>query len=157
LVEAERAIHTLKSTAATIGADALASLAASTELALREQNSLPAQTLEDTLLQPLDTQLQDLVAALARALPPLAPADPAASDQTSAYPADADDVTYQRAITRLEMLLSEDDAEALELFADASPLLRQRLGGHYHEMARYLQAYRLGDALAALRSATVHH
>jgi two-component system sensor histidine kinase/response regulator len=156
LLEAERAIHTLKSTAATIGADALASLAASTELALREENSLPAQTLEDTLLQPLDTQLQQLVAALSRALPPLTQADPTPSDNSAPYPADADDVTYQRVITRLEMLLSEDDAEALELFADASPLLRQRLGAHHHEMARHLQAYRLGDALAALRSAAVH-
>ncbi len=156
LVEAERAIHTLKSTAATIGADALASLAASTELALREENSLPAQTLEETLLQPLDNQLQQMVAAIARALPPLPQATHHAADDTTPYPATADDITFQRAITRLEMLLSEDDAEALELFTEAAPLLRQRLGAHYDEMARYLQAYRLGDALAALRSAAVH-
>ncbi|MFZ4285455.1 response regulator [Variovorax sp. HJSM1_2] len=153
-LDAERAIHTLKSTAATIGADALASLAASTELALRAANRLPPQTLEDTLLQPLDIQLQDLVAALGRALPPLPQA--AASDNSASTSGEADDAAFQHAVTRLERLLSEDDAEALDLFADADALFRQHLGAHYFEMARHLQAYRLADALTTLRNAAVH-
>ncbi|MDB5847249.1 MAG: hypothetical protein JWP29_1001, partial [Rhodoferax sp.] len=69
--DAERAMHTLKGTAATIGAEALARLAGLAEAALA-QGPTEATTLS-ALLQPVDAALAGLVQSLRQALPEPAP------------------------------------------------------------------------------------
>jgi two-component system sensor histidine kinase/response regulator len=140
--EARLAVHTLRGTAATIGAVDLSEMAGNIEASIINRTS--GAELE-TQLRPAEALCHALVAALTRAMPPEAPV----------VAADAADVDWPAALAllgRLEELLTEDDSEAVELFKHSAPLLRTVLGPNYAEMARAIEGFVLVDALELLRS-----
>jgi two-component system, sensor histidine kinase and response regulator len=145
--EARRVAHTLKGTAATIGAAALAEQAGVLEAMLGTPEPTPLADLL-ALLAPAEAACAELVAALQAALPE-APAVVASAQQLD-WPA------IRALVARLDMLLADDDSDAIELFKESAPLLKAALGARYAEIERALDNYSLVDALAALRRAELH-
>ena len=146
--DALRAMHTLKGTAATIGATPLADLAQAVEHAMG-QGATP-QVLEP-LLQPLDEACKALVAALQRALPPEEDVATTSSLTDASLDAEAGRVL----LARLEALLADDDSDAIELFRNSSPSLRGLLGAAHADMKRALDGYDFVHALAVLRTVQI--
>ena len=138
---ARRHAHTLKSVAASIGADALAKEAATLEKSLAEH--VPRARV-DELIVAIDAQLCELIPAVRGKLP--APSGAAAPDAAAS----------RAAVAKLERLLSESNPEAmawLELNAMAikSVLSAARLA----EIEAAVQACDLPDALRLLREGRV--
>ncbi|PUA96946.1 signal transduction histidine kinase [Acidovorax sp. 107] len=141
--EAQRAMHTLKGTAGTIGATALAALAQRVEEAIANQAAPDAV---DSLLQPVEATCQALVAALQQAVP--------AEDLASAGAAEGqpiDTAAARQLVTQLDALLSDDDSDAIEVFKQSATTLQALLGPVYGQMKRALDSYDFVGALAALR------
>ncbi len=139
--DAERAAHTLKGVAGSIGARQLQAEAAAVEVALR-QDAPPAEAL--TLLAPAAKTLEALLAALAAVVPPevetraTGPVDPEALRAT---------------VERIERLLAQDDIEAVAALDAAAPLLAAAFGERATALRKLVKGYRFEDALAALREA----
>ena len=141
--DALRSMHTLKGTAGTIGATALAQQAEAVEKAIADGADAAALA---ALLAPLDAACQALVAALQGVLP----AEEAASSSAQVA---VDEAEAQQLLARLDALLADDDSDAVELFKDSAPTLKALLGPVYGEMKRALDSYIFTDALALLRAA----
>jgi HPt (histidine-containing phosphotransfer) domain-containing protein len=107
---AERAAHSLKGAAATLGAEALAAAAAETEAAIRT-----GRDAEDTL-RTLSLTLDPVIKSIHTALP-----DEIAGNGKDAPPADP--ATLIAPLTRLKQLLESDDGEAADFIIDARPQL----------------------------------
>ena len=139
--DAERAAHTLKGVAGSIGARQLQAEAAAVEAALR-RDAPQAEAL--TLLAPATRTLQALLAALAAVVPPeveakaTGPVDPEA---------------LRAAVERIERLLEQDDIEAVAALDAAAPLLAAAFGGRATALRKLVKGYRFEEALAALREA----
>jgi len=146
---AQRAMHTLKGTAATIGAGPLAELARAAEQAIGQ--NAPMNTLE-ALLQPVDTACKDLVAALQMAL---VPEDEPGAHSVASAPIDT--AAAQQLLDRLEALLADDDSDAIELFNAEASALKNLLGPALTHMKRALDSYDFLDALSTLRKARIPH
>jgi two-component system, sensor histidine kinase and response regulator len=146
--DAQRAMHTLKGTAGTIGAAHLAELAQAAEQALAQGQ--PAAAIE-TLLQPIEAASEGLIAALRSALPPEEADEPVTAADTEPTAA------TQQLISKLDALLADDDSDAIELFHESAPALRAALGPAYADMQRALDNYQFVEALAALRSVRTAH
>ena len=145
--EARRLVHTLKGTAATIGADALAGLAQAAETALERDTEDAAN--EERLLGHCEQACDSLVAALRQVLVPPAPA-------AAPLPASALDWNAVRAlIARLDSLLTEDDAEAIALFQQSDTVLRPALATAHADIASAINAYDFSRAAQLLRAASV--
>ena len=147
--EALRAMHTLKGTAGTIGATALAALAQRAEEAIAQKTS---PELVEPLLQPVEAACQALVAALQQALP--------ADDMSGADAADGLQIDASAAlqlVAQLDALLADDDSDAIEVFKQFAPTLQALLGPVYGQMKRALDSYDFVEALAALRQASTAH
>lgn len=142
--DALRAMHTLKGTAATIGATPLADLAQAAEHAIG-QGATPDAL--EALLQPVDGACQILVTALQRAL---SPEDDGATTGSAIAPLDAE--AGRELLARLESLLADDDSDAIELFRDSSVSLKALVGDAHAEMKRALDGYDFVQALAVLRA-----
>jgi two-component system sensor histidine kinase/response regulator len=106
---AERAAHSLKGAAATLGAGALAEAAARVEAAIKNGND--ARPDLRTLADLLDTVLADLRTAL-----------PDESGNGMARSA-TDPATIRQPLARLKQLLETDDGEAADFIVDAGPHL----------------------------------
>jgi two-component system sensor histidine kinase/response regulator len=145
-------MHTLKGTAATIGAGPLAELAHAAEQAIGQ--NAPATTLE-ALLQPVDTACKALIAALQTALPLENEPDTYGADSAASAPIDT--AAAQQLLDRLEALLADDDSEAIELFNAEASALRSLLGPALPPMKRALDSYDFVNALATLRKARISH
>lgn len=147
--EAQRAMHTLKGTAGTIGATALAALAQRAEEAIAQKAS---PELAEPLLEPVEAACQALVMALQQALPAeeVAGADAAPGLQIDASAARA-------LVAQLDALLSDDDSDAIEIFRQSTPTLQALLGPAYGQMKRSLDSYDFVEALAILRQAPEAH
>ena len=143
---AQRAMHTLKGTAATIGAVGLAELAGAAEQAIA--HNATADVLE-ALLPPVDTACQTLVAALQSALPP--EADTPGTASAARTPLDG--ALARALVERLGALLEDSDSDAIELFKDSGHSLQALLGPAYADMKRLLDNYLFADALDVLRKA----
>jgi two-component system, sensor histidine kinase and response regulator len=91
--------------------------------------------------------LRPLVAALRKALAPAGAVTP-----ESASP-DLDWATARELVERLETLLDDDDAEAIELFEQEADLLRPALAKGARAVEQALQNWNLVEALKALRHA----
>ncbi|MNV37670.1 Hpt domain protein [compost metagenome] len=143
---AQRAMHTLKGTAATIGAVGLAELAGAAEQAIA--HNATADVLE-ALLPPVDTACQTLVAALQSALPP--EADTPGTASAARTPLDG--AQARALVERLGALLEDSDSDAIELFKDSGTSLQALLGPAYADMKRLLDNYLFADALDVLRKA----
>ena len=153
---ARRLAHTLKGTAATIGAKAVDNAAARLEAAIAADD--PPETLE-TLRQEAGLLLARLLAALRSALPaPAAPTTPSASSDSSAPSAGAvDEQGYRTIAARLAAALADDDSEASDLFADHAELLRGRLGERYAALEQAMRNFDFDQALATLEAALAEH
>ena len=107
---AERAAHSLKGAAATLGAVALSEAAARTEAAIKSKGDV-AETVRALSLA-LDKLMADLRAAL-----------PEETGGNGAGRATADPATVQQPLARLKQLLEADDGEAADFIVDAKPQL----------------------------------
>ncbi|MDU9409961.1 response regulator [Pseudomonas sp. zfem001] len=140
--DAVRALHTLKGTAATIGAEALANQAGQLEDALKlgqPDASFDAQ------LGALAEHCAELIDCVLRVLP--------AQALTEAAQGDIDWPRIRLLVARLELLLSDDDSDAIELFEQEAALFKAALGAYFVALERAINSYILDDALAALRIA----
>jgi two-component system sensor histidine kinase/response regulator len=139
--DAERAAHTLKGVAGSIGARQLQAEAAAVEAALR-RDAPPAEV--SALLAPAATTLEALLAALAVVVPPevearaTGPVDPEA---------------LRAAVERIERLLEQDDIEAVGALDAAAPLFAAAFGERAAALRKLVKGYRFEEALAALREA----
>jgi len=148
--DAQRTLHTLKGTAATIGAAPLAELAAAAEQAIAGQ--APEDTLE-ALLAPVEAGCSQLVQALRAVLADPAPAATATATATHSEPPPSDGAAGHALLARLDCLLADDNADAIELFRESAPTLEALLGPRYADVERALEQFRFPQALAALRAA----
>ena len=137
--DAERAAHTLKGIAGTIGARQLQEEARVVEASLHN-GALP-QGLEP-LLRPAEQTLKQLVSALQASLP---------AEVTSAPPAVADQPALHAALKQLDELLSQDAMEAVDVYDEAAPLLTAAFGARAEEFGKLVRDYNFEDALATLR------
>jgi two-component system sensor histidine kinase/response regulator len=139
--DAERAAHTLKGVAGSIGARQLHRKTAEVDAALRRD----ATSIElDALMGPAEQSLQALVAALVAALPREADLTP---------PPTADPDALHAAVDRLEALLCQDAMEAVDVFDASAPLLTSAFGERAGHIGKLVKDYYFEDALRALREA----
>ncbi len=138
--DAERAAHTLKGVAGTIGARQLQREAGEVEAALR-RGATPAEVAP--LLDPAERTLDHLITALVRALPGEAEVTPVT--------ASADPDALAAAVAGLEQLLSREAVEAIDAFEAARPILIAAFGDRSAQIGKLVRGYRFEDALAALR------
>ena len=141
--DAERAAHTLKGVAGSIGARELQGQAAAVETAIRG-GAAPAEI--EARLAPVAVALDALVGALRLALPPEVEAAPP-------VPQAVDPEALRVAVARLGDLLSQDAVEAIDVFDGSAPLLAAAFGARAAEIRKLLKGYRFEDALAVLREA----
>jgi two-component system, sensor histidine kinase and response regulator len=139
--DAERAAHTLKGLAGTIGASGLSRQAGHVEGAIRRAAS-PEEV--ETLLEVLQPALDALVADLIKALPAEKPPVPAAA---------ADASVVQATVQHLDRLLSQDDMASLETFESAEAMLSAAFGERAEEIGALIKNYRFEEALRQLRAA----
>ena len=109
---AERLAHTVKGTAGSIGAAALARLAGTVEAAIRRGDT-------GVSLEALTLELARVTAAI-RAAPP-------GAASSSAPPTPADPAALIAALSRLRRLLADDDGEVLDYIHDIRPVLAAAL------------------------------
>jgi len=140
---AERAAHSLKGVAGTLGAGALQKKAAGLEAAVK------ASRAEDEIESHLETvqeELMRLISALQKSLPP--------EEATEvAEPSDVDWDQARDIVMRLEALLTEHDAGAMDLFKKFAPILRSALGQAAASVENPLTSWDFSRALEALRAA----
>ncbi len=109
---AERAAHSLKGAAGTLGAGMLAEAAARAETAIKSGRGI------DEAVRSLSLSLDPVIAGLRSALP----GDAAGN---GAWRASGDPASVQEPLARLKQLLETDDGEAADFIVDA----KQRLAG----------------------------
>jgi CheY-like chemotaxis protein len=137
-----RLAHTLKGTAATLGADRLAQAARQLEQCLRAS---PQDERRAAEIGPEIAAVADQLAVLAAALPPLPmPASPAAATPLAA-------AQLQALLQQLEALLAQSDTAAAILFEQHAAALRAAFGGQAAQLERAIAAFDYAGALATLR------
>ncbi|OGB72616.1 MAG: hypothetical protein A2486_09500 [Burkholderiales bacterium RIFOXYC12_FULL_65_23] len=147
-VAAERAAHTLKGTAGSIGATALQDKAAALEQALHERVS-PAAL--EPLLQACSAQLEPLVSALASWLAASQATDQPPPEAAPVEPPDAQ--ALRAALQRIERLLLDSDSAAEQAWEQDAALFRFCLGARWGEVDAALRSFDYEQALQALREA----
>ena len=140
--DAERAAHTLKAVAGTIGAHQLQREAGAMEAAMRR--GVPPEELE-VLTAPAERTLDALVTALRAALPRDA--------EVTLQPSTGDSRALDAAVERLKALLSQDDAEAIDVFDAVAPILTTAFGERAGRIGQLVKDYLFADALVALTDA----
>ena len=140
---AERAAHSLKGVAGTLGMGELQDGAAALEAAIKQAESTAHI---ESLLQPVAEELDRVISALVEALPPEEAVE-------VAHDKDLDWEKARELVTQLEDLLGGDDAGAIDLFEDAAPLLRASLGDSAAPVEEPLSGWDFSTALEALREA----
>jgi two-component system sensor histidine kinase/response regulator len=145
--QAQRLLHTLKGTAATIGAGPLAQAAQAAEDILSQPLRDAAE--EDRLLAACEALCGPLVAALRQALE----AGEAVAPQAAAAAGPFDWNTVRPLAERLLALLEQDDADAVDLFQHNAALLRPALGERHEGIASAIGDFDFGSAAQQLRNA----
>ncbi|CAB1072670.1 hypothetical protein D1AOALGA4SA_1625 [Olavius algarvensis Delta 1 endosymbiont] len=140
---AERAAHTLKGGAGTLGAGALQTKTAVLEAALKEGN---AEDEIEAQLETVQAALLSLISAIQKAVPP-----EAATEVTE--PTDVDWDQARDLVIRLEALLTEHNAGAIDFFEKSAFILRSALGPAAASVEDPLKSWDLSGALEALRAA----
>ncbi|MBS1227628.1 MAG: putative hybrid sensor and regulator [Proteobacteria bacterium] len=138
---AERLAHTLKGTAATIGASAVAEFAARLEAAI---GSRAPRAVLDARLGDLAKPLSALIDALRGALP----AEPGAAAAVAVDPAQLKAFADQ-----LAARLADNDSEACDLFDQHAALFRAAFGERYRPIEEGMRKFDFEQALAALQAA----
>ncbi|WP_326539621.1 hybrid sensor histidine kinase/response regulator [Pseudorhodoferax sp.] len=145
--QAQRLLHTLKGTAATIGASALAQAAQAAETMLGQP---PQDDAEQARLLAACEELSGPLVAMLRQV--LAASDAAAA----AAPAAAEEVDWNAVrplVERLQALLEQDDADAMDLFQRSATVLRPALAERYEGIASAISDFDFGGAAQQLRDA----
>ncbi|MGB4075070.1 response regulator [Pseudomonas sp.] len=135
-------LHTLKGTAATIGAERLAEQAGVLEDALKQGQS---GVQFDAQLTVLGSSCSELIARLQAVLP--------AQAVVEAAQGDIDWPRVRQLVARLEFLLGDDDADAIELFEREAALFKAVLRQGFAPLERAINSYILDDALLVLQAA----
>ena len=143
-VTAVHLAHSLKGSAATLGADRIAELAGDIEIVLRAN---PPASLRGGALRAEMEAIDAALLALAAALPTPA-AVPRPADPT---PPDAQ--TLQRILNELDSLLAHGDTAATALFDKHAASLQAALGPGGVEFGRQVRQFDFVAALTTLRSA----
>jgi len=138
---ATRIAHTLKGTAATLGADSLAQIAGKLEAILRGQQDTPLKH-ADTCAE-IDAFNREMM-ALAAALPSVAVAH---ARPESALP---DPEAVKKVMLELNTLLAHSDTAAIKLLEDNAALLRAVLGTTFDQLARQIRLFEFGKARVIL-------
>jgi two-component system sensor histidine kinase/response regulator len=139
--DAERAAHTLKGIAGSIGAHQLQRETGDVESALRGAAAL---TELETVLGPAERTLAALVSALQAALP---------SEAEPAPPPAADPGAVLVAVQRLMDLLAHSAMEAVDVFEASAPALTSAFGERITDVGTLVRDYCFEEALAALQDA----
>ncbi len=135
-LEAQRIVHSLKGAAATLGATQVQSCAADLEAALRAEKTLPEL---EPLITILETAHAELSTVILRTLP----------EERHTVVA-VDWVLLRSIIAHLNILLTEDDLRANQVFRDAAPLLRAGFGPQIGVVERQIGAFGYERALTTL-------
>lgn len=139
--EAFQVVHALKGAAGTLGALSVQEWSTRLESALREHQA------EDTIMQLVKTvemEQATLAAMIQQVLPD--------TDQVDAIEAAVDWAQVQPVISRLEVLLSEHDIEAKDVYWQAEPLLKKSLGKHARLLKRYIESFAFDKALSTIET-----
>ncbi len=140
LATAERLAHTTKGVAGNISAAPVQELAAEVEHAIRERQ--PRDQIE-ALLDALAPPLDELVAALARALP-------AEQDWVQVV---VDQVQLAAVRAKLEALLADNDAEAGDVLDENADLLHAAFPKHYRRIDAAIKSFDFEAALVEIKDA----
>jgi signal transduction histidine kinase/DNA-binding NarL/FixJ family response regulator/HPt (histidine-containing phosphotransfer) domain-containing protein len=138
---AHRLVHTLKGTAATLGADRLATLSGSLEKRFRS-NTEGTVHLED-IGSEMDA-ISDELMALAAALPPVVVPRAAISPSGNAAVTD-------RVLDDLDALLAQNDTAAVDFYADHAPSIGALPGSDGDELGRQISQFEFEAARVTLR------
>jgi HPt (histidine-containing phosphotransfer) domain-containing protein len=142
--DAERAAHTLKGVAGTLGVMHVQEVAGAAERAIRDR--APGERIEAALLD-IESALGPVVSELRNALPEPAPA--AVSASTAVDPAQV-----QAAVDELIRLLADFDADAVGFIEDHDPLLRTIFTPDaWSRFVQRAQAFDFPEALALVENA----
>ena len=139
-VGAERHAHTLKGTAATVGATDVEGLARTLEAAIRERQPRAAL---DVFLGDLELPLAKLVTQLDARLPAV----------TARRMVTVDPPALDAACDRLEVLLASHDASAATVLTDHADLLHSAFPTAFAGIESGILAFDAASALVALRAA----
>jgi signal transduction histidine kinase/CheY-like chemotaxis protein/HPt (histidine-containing phosphotransfer) domain-containing protein len=139
-----RAAHTLKGLGATVGATALAALAANMEAGINNTDTLPEAAAVEALKDAIKA-VGDAIAVSGICKPELAEAAPASSAPLSAEEA----AKFKLILLKLQELLESDDAEAPEYVAGNARILAAGLQSD--SLAALQNSLRLFDYDEALR------
>jgi two-component system sensor histidine kinase/response regulator len=142
---AERAAHTLKGVAAQIGAGALSALAAQLEHAIHDREHA---TQLSGLLAGLQADIASAVPNLIEAIIAHLPQPQTGGDQATA-PTD-DPEQRHRVVTRLALLLRNDDFSSEQVLNENEALLRIALGDRFPPAAAAIHNYDFASALDVL-------
>jgi two-component system sensor histidine kinase/response regulator len=136
LAEAERAAHTLKGLAGTIGAHAVYDA---------------AQQLEEGMQAPdASTNIADVKHSLQALLAALQPVVAIDTTSLSAAPL-VDDASQRKAMATLIQLLRADDANAQRHFTEHAGLFAQTLGANYARIQAAVNSLALDEALELMQ------
>jgi len=138
--DARRLVHSLKGTAAVLGATTMQAAAAALEQAIANHSG--AENI-DRLTAAMEAEHEALLAAI-RTLP-----EEIAADATS--PATADNLAAL--LARIEALLAEDNIQINTMVRETAPLLRLAFGPKAAEFERLIDAFDYQKALEVVRGA----
>jgi len=141
---AELTAHTLKGTSGTIGAKVLEDKAGQLELAIKTGTAISELK---PLLSEADQELARLVLAIQTALPttPLQ------------VVAEVDWTKVKEVVAQLESLLTDDDADAIDIFEESALLLSAAFGSVASSIGLLIKNYDMSQALIALQTAKLDH
>ena len=138
---AERHAHTLKGSAANIGATGVQEMAASIEASVRAHEAREAI---DALVGAVSVPLATIVKALREFLP----GEEAAIPQVV-----IDSCQLKKLCSQLAALLADDDAEANDLLAEHADIFRAAFGERYQRIEKGIRNFDFEVALTALKEA----
>ncbi|MDO8948140.1 MAG: PAS domain S-box protein [Desulfocapsaceae bacterium] len=138
---AERLAHTLKGVSGTIGATGLQQLAKKLETAIRERG--PREVI-DARIDELEIVLATLITQLEQQLP-----EEGVKTAVTVVPEQ-----LKAVCAKLEAMLADDDAEAVDVLEANAGLLDAAFPSHYRQIDDNMRIFDFEAALAALRAAT---
>ena len=138
---AERLAHTLKGTAANIGATEIQDIAARLEASI---NTHKTRSVVDALITEVQKPLTLMIVALQKKLP-----DVDAGTSTE----NVDPHLLKEVSSRLAMLLADNDSEATDILEKYAPLFNAAFGIHFPEIEAAVRNFDFELALSALQAA----
>ncbi|MEO5359888.1 MAG: response regulator [Nitrospirota bacterium] len=139
--DAERIAHTAKGTAGNIGATVVQEKAERLEHAIKHRAAVEET---EAIRKEFAETLQDFLLELQGAMP---------QEKKTTETVAVDMEALKPVISRLEALLSDDDSEAADVFAESSDMLNCALGWAAKDIEAAIQNYDFEKALLTLQSA----